>query len=493
MTLKEEFEAYNSRGIYPFHMPGHKRNEALLRSLGAIGNESSYSRDYTETEGLDNLYTASGILRESMDKAARLFGSDICWFLVNGSTCGLLTGIFSLLGQGETALIARNCHKAVYNALFLRGAKTEYLMPPVDPSTGIYGSIRPEDVEEALSRHPDIRLVVITSPTYEGVVSNVASIARICHSRGIPLLVDEAHGSHMRFSSFFPESAVKAGADIVIHSVHKTLPSVTQTALLHINTKSGLVSPEVVRRYLTSFQTSSPSYIFMESIDACRHILEHHPELFSVYEERLSLFSERMKGLKRLSVVIKGTDTIESHPVFYAYDGGKIVISTIGTPLTGRDLELLLLRKYGLQLEMSSLTYAIAMTSICDTEEGFRRLGDALLAIDASIPAPGGEKLQAQPLIPPSLPLPKIFCSFSEAETLPGEYVKLEHAAGRVMKEFVIPYPPGIPVLAPGEVVSAEAISFLQKGIRAGLEIQCGSGVLKSPEELIFTARSKIS
>ena len=145
MTLKEEFEAYNSRGIYPFHMPGHKRNEALLRSLGAIGNESSYSRDYTETEGLDNLYTASGILRESMDKAARLFGSDICWFLVNGSTCGLLTGIFSLLGQGETALIARNCHKAVYNALFLRGAKTEYLMPPVDPSTGIYGSIRPED------------------------------------------------------------------------------------------------------------------------------------------------------------------------------------------------------------------------------------------------------------------------------------------------------------------------------------------------------------
>ena len=383
MTLKEEFEAYNSRGIYPFHMPGHKRNEALLRSLGAIGNESSYSRDYTETEGLDNLYTASGILRESMDKAARLFGSDICWFLVNGSTCGLLTGIFSLLGQGETALIARNCHKAVYNALFLRGAKTEYLMPPVDPSTGIYGSIRPEDVEEALSRHPDIRLVVITSPTYEGVVSNVASIARICHSRGIPLLVDEAHGSHMRFSSFFPESAVKAGADIVIHSVHKTLPSVTQTALLHINTKSGLVSPEVVQRYLTSFQTSSPSYIFMESIDACRHILEHHPELFSVYEERLSLFSERMKGLKRLSVVIKGTDTIESHPVFYAYDGGKIVISTKGTPLTGRDLELLLLRKYGLQLEMSSLTYAIAMTSICDTEEGFRRLGDALLAIDA--------------------------------------------------------------------------------------------------------------
>ena len=142
---------------------------------------------------------------------------------------------------------------------------------------------------------------------------------------------------------------------------------------------------------------------------------------------------------------------------------------------------------------MSSLTYAIAMTSICDTEEGFRRLGDALLAIDASIPAPGGEKLQAQPLIPPSLPLPKIFCSFSEAETLPGEYVKLEHAAGRVMKDFVIPYPPGIPVLAPGEVVSAEAISFLQKGIRAGLEIQCGSGVLKSPEELIFTARSKIS
>ena len=154
MTLKSEFEKYNAKYIYPFHMPGHKRNEELLRSLGATGDGSPYSRDYTETEGLDNLYTASGILRESMDRASRLFGSDICWYLVNGSTCGLLTGIFSLLEEGETALIARNCHKAVYNALFLRKAKAKYLMPPVDPHTGLYGSIAPEEVEAALNYPP---------------------------------------------------------------------------------------------------------------------------------------------------------------------------------------------------------------------------------------------------------------------------------------------------------------------------------------------------
>ncbi len=490
MTLKSEFEKYNAKNIYPFHMPGHKRNEELLRSLGATGDGSPYSRDYTETEGLDNLYTASGILRESMDRASRLFGSDICWYLVNGSTCGLLTGIFSLLEEGETALIARNCHKAVYNALFLRKAKAKYLMPPVDPHTGIYGSIAPEEVEAALNYHPEIRLVVITSPTYEGVVSDISSISRICHSRGVPLLVDEAHGSHMHFSSFFPKSALDGGADIVIQSVHKTLPSVTQTALLHIQTESGLVSPQKVYRYLTAFQTSSPSYIFMESIDTCLHIVENHPELFQLYTQRLLAFSDRMKSLRNLSVLLKGNDLPEKHPSFYGFDGGKIVILTKGTTLTGRALELLLLQKYNLQLEMSALSYGIAMTSICDTAEGFQRLGDALLEIDASLSSrPKSFSQDTGENFPCGLPLPKAACSFAEADSLPGEYVDLKSAAGRIIKEYIIPYPPGIPVLAPGEIITPEVITFLREGIKAGLEIQSGSGVLDSLPCRLFTAR----
>lgn len=482
MSLQEQFREYNKKSIYPFHMPGHKRNEKLLRSLlsaePAPSREGVYAYDYTEVEGLDNLYTASGILKEGMEKAARLFGSDICWYLVNGSTCGLLTGVFSLIRPGETALIARNCHKAVYNALLLRGGKARYLMPSSDPITGIPGSIAPEEVQKALEQHKDIRAVVVTSPTFEGVVSDIASISKICHSHGIPLLVDEAHGPHMRFSPFFPKSAVSAGADIVIQSLHKTLPALTQTALLHMNLKSGLADPEAVRRCLAALQTSSPSYVFMESMDSCLSIVENHPELFAAYERLLKDFSEKMKPLKYLSVLCKGKDSIKRHPAFFDYDPGKIVILTNNAPINGRELETILLKEHKLQLEMSSLSYAVAMTSICDTREGFQRLADALLSVDASLSIKPPMPAQRKTIVPPSLFLPEAACSFTEAEALPGENLPFSRALGKIAKEFIIPYPPGIPVLAPGEIISEEVLAFLAAAKKAGLELHNRSGIL---------------
>lgn len=470
MSLQSAFEAYNRNELYPFHMPGHKRN---VSRTGPCGNP--YLQDYTEVEGLDNLYTASGILQESMEQAARLFGSPHCLYCVNGSTGGLLTAVFAVLRPGDTALVARNCHKSVYNGLALRQANVRFLMPDLDETTGIPGSIPPERVGDALEQDPNIRLVILTSPTYEGVLSDVASITALAHRKNIPVLVDEAHGAHLHFSQTFgiPGSAVDAGADLVVQSLHKTLPALTQTALLH--GQGSLVPWERVRTFWSALQTSSPSYLLMESMDRCCGILEQHPEWFEEQAARISAFSQAMKELRHLSVLCKGMDSSEHHPSFFSFDPDKLVLCTHRTPLTGEALSRLLLREHGMQLEMASLHYALAMTSICDTPDALDRLAEALLYIDRSLEDAPGKPTSPSPLSL-SLPLPDSVCCFSKGDNSLGTYTPLDSCTGRTALEFVYLYPPGIPVLVPGERISPQAVEYLQAAESAGLEIQTGRG-----------------
>ncbi|MDD4715945.1 MAG: aminotransferase class I/II-fold pyridoxal phosphate-dependent enzyme, partial [Oscillospiraceae bacterium] len=255
MHLTDVLRGYGKLGIYPMHMPGHKRNPSFF-SL-----PSPYEIDFTEVEGLDMLHDAQGILLDGMRRAAGLYGSSHTFYLVNGSTCGILSGITSCTRKGDRILVARNCHQSVYNAIGLQDLQAVYLLPEPDLAFGIWGSVSPAQVKRALDQYQDIRLIVLTSPTYEGVVSDISAIAKLSHERGIPLLVDEAHGAHLGFSPKFPQNSVQAGADLVIHSLHKTLPAPTQAALIHIN--GTLVDPEQVRRQLAVFETSSPSYVLM--------------------------------------------------------------------------------------------------------------------------------------------------------------------------------------------------------------------------------------
>lgn len=466
MNLQDAYRAYNAQNIYPYHMPGHKRNTELMQM------DNPYGIDYTEIDQLDDLHEASAhpyrdsLLANGMRRASALFKSRLSFYLINGSTAGLMCSILGLTKRGDRVLIPRNCHKSVYNTLSLAGLHPVYIYPSADEEYGMYAALRPEDVAKALEAYPDIKLVVLVSPTFYGVVSDVEKIASICHKHDIPLLVDEAHGPHMSFSPYFPDSAVNKGADVVIHSLHKTLPVLTQASMLHI--ASDRVDPEAISRQLAIIESSSPSYILMASADQCIDLLETRgPELFKIYEERLEAFSESMKQLRNLKVLCKGNDSIENHPSFYAYDQGKILISTRGTSMTGAELYDILLKKYKLQMEMRLQDMVLAMTSIADTKEGFDRLQNALLEIDQTIETTH----QAAPFLlrQGELALPSM--TPLDAYEREGEFIDPSLAEGRIAREFVYAYPPGIPYIVPGETIEKATLETLRQMESAGISL----------------------
>ena len=260
-TIYNYLNEYSESDFYGMHMPGHKRNEKMME------NDLPYKIDITEIDGFDDLHHADGIIREAQERAARLYGADETHFLVNGSTVGILSAIMGVTDKGDQILVARNCHKSVYHAIYLNELEPVYVYPEYDEKTGLNGEVKADEIALLLEKNPNIKAVMIVSPTYDGVVSDVKKIAEVAHAHEIPLIVDEAHGAHFGFDPYFPKNANENGADIVIHSVHKTLPSLTQTALLHIN--GTFVNREKVRMYLHMLQSSSPSYVLMASIDEC--------------------------------------------------------------------------------------------------------------------------------------------------------------------------------------------------------------------------------
>lgn len=449
--LKETLTAYKGTDVYPFHMPGHKRQP--------LDFANPYEMDITEIDGFDNLHHASGILAEAQKRAAKLYGSKECFYLINGSTCGLLAAISAATKKGERVLVARNSHKAVYHALFLKELTAEYLYPVIT-DTGIQGQITPEQVEESFHRYPDIAAVIITSPTYEGIVSDVAGIAQIAHRHGVPLIVDEAHGAHFGFGAGFPENAVRQGADAVIMSLHKTLPSFTQTALLHLC--SDRISIEQVKKYLGIYETSSPSYLFMAGMDSCiRMIKEDGVQLFSDYRKKLEDFYGSARDLKYLHVMDR-RDLHEEEA--FDWDASKIVIFTGTSGMTGEELHQRLLQEYHLQMEMVSGDYVLAMTSMMDKEEGFLRLSAALHEMDCAygqrIKRTGnGENISGGFIEKIYQKNPKEM-EIYQAWNLPGHEVPLEEAVGKMSADYLYLYPPGIPIIVPGEVIT---LDFLEK------------------------------
>lgn len=445
--LKETLTVYKDTDVYPFHMPGHKRQ--------VFDFPNPYEIDITEIDGFDNLHHATGILAEAQKRAAELYNSKECFYLINGSTCGLLAAISAATKKGEKVLVARNSHKAVYHALFLRELSAEYLYPAITASD-IQGQITPTQVEEALFYHPDIAAVIITSPTYEGIVSDVAGIAKIAHRHGIPLIVDEAHGAHFGFVAGFPENAVRQGADAVIMSLHKTLPSFTQTALLHLCTDR--ISAEQVKKYLGIYETSSPSYFLMAGMDSCvRLINEQGQRLFADYRRKLNAFYESVRDLKYLHVMSRNDLTGEEA---FDWDDSKIVIFAGTSGMTGEQLHQRLLGEYHLQMEMVSGDYVLAMTSIMDTEEGFVRLSDSLHEIDGKCASLSGKR-ECKNGSDGGF-VEKIYqrnpreMEIYQAWNLPKCEVPLEEAVGSMCADYIYLYPPGIPIIVPGEIITPD-------------------------------------
>lgn len=447
--LHTQLEQYAHSGLYPLHMPGHKR-----RLVPAPGLPAGW--DVTEVPGVDDLHQAEGILAQAMERTAALYGARRTWYLVNGSTVGLLAGIRALAPAGSTVIAARNCHKAVYHAIELGGLYVHWLTPPVDERFGVYGSVPPAAVAAALKACPAARCVILTSPTYEGVVSDVAAIGALCHSCGVPLLVDEAHGAHLGLyePGTFPPGAVAAGADLVVQSAHKTLPSLTQTAWLHA---AGPLADETeVERQLDVFETSSPSYPLLASLDGCTGLLRSRGEaLFAAWAENLAAFDRAIVGLQWLRVLCHGADTAALHPAVFAYDPSKLLVSCRGTAFTGASLAQALRTRFGFETEMACGENLLAMTSLADDPEALQRFAAALCTLDAEAGAAGEENSVAAAVLPPPAPAR---CTIAAALVAPAETVPAGQAVGRIAAEYVWAYPPGVPMLAPGEPITTELL-----------------------------------
>ena len=500
MNLEKFLTEYDKKDIYPMHMPGHKRNGNVMDMV------NPYTIDVTEAGELDDLHNPEGILAEAMERCAKVFGSSKSFFLVNGSTCGLLAGIFAATRNGDRILVARNCHKSVYNGIYLRGLNPVYVYPEIDREFGIFGSVRPEDIKRELKQHKDIRLVVITSPTYEGVVSDIGAIAKICHKHKVPLLVDGAHGAHFGFHPALPERSTVLGADMVVESVHKTLPSFTQTALMHLN--SSFVSEAELRQYLAMFQTTSPSYVLMSGIDKCAEYVSSPAgqEAFEKYNSMLEDFSESMKDLKLVKVLCKGNDSIENHPAFFGFDPGKIVVSLKDSEISGAKLEETWREKFRIQAEMAYGDYLVAMTSICDTEKGFERLKYALFSVDSELEDEAVKKKKSDDISVDSpyfvikggldndkktqqgydtafelygMNPPKAgeaAMNSSEALNSAGILVSSGECEGEISQEYIYASPPGVPLVVPGEKITGEMTGYINMLQEKGTQIYSSLG-----------------
>ncbi len=489
--LLESLKKYSENGCYPMHMPGHKRNLLLLPDYGI---------DITEIEGFDDLHSPKGILKESIDYAASVYGSKETFFSVNGSTCALQAAIFAVTRRGDKILMERGCHKSVYNAVTLRGLLPYYIYEDSEMLSGDAADSFFEKIESLLISEK-IKILVITSPEYDGTVKDIKKYAEICHRHEAVLVVDEAHGAHLPFAAkaglevFFTRSAIYQDADIVVQSLHKTLPAMTQTALLH--RMSDRVSGERIADALAVFETSSPSYVLMASIDSCVHFMQENADgLFKEYADRLKAFYKTAR--KEFPELFDGKrlgEICEGSPHF---DPGKILICGKNLSMTGKEIYDILIRNFGIMPELSAGDYCLCMTSVCDSEEGFLRLAGALKEIRSRRIKEAGDCKTSSAKIYKILKTSR-FCIPAKADELARTKVSLKDLRagleGRaffeqalqcdsdgtaftgsgekpyVAAETVTVYPPGIPVLVQGEYITGEIVDCIIKAIEYGSEV----------------------
>ena len=459
-TLYSELLHYDEKDIYPFHMPGHKRNPTFSAGFFPV------AQDITEITGFDDLHHAGGIIKEAQEYAAQLYGSRRVFFSVNGSTAGILAAVSAAVRAGGKILAARNSHKSFYHAMYLRNIEPLYVYPEIDEETGISGSILPSEVETQLSENDSIEAVFITSPTYDGVVSDVKRIAEIAHRHGVPLIVDEAHGAHFAFSDYFPKSAVGSGADAVIHSIHKTLPAMTQTAILHLC--SDRIPEDRIVRFMSIYQTSSPSYPLMSSLDRCFRFLGSEGEdFFHTYTERLERWRGRLGEFENVRL-LHFTTSFEGGEKFYDYDRSKILLSSSSAGMRGNRLLKILHEEYGVELEMAASNYVTALTSPADTEEGFERLYRAVREIDGAAVIVDRREERSRRFIE-DRPV-KIM---NPGEALEGKTltIPLCESVGKISAEFMCIYPPGIPLLVPGEQISLQFVQNMRRYIAEEMNV----------------------
>ena len=416
---------------YPFHMPGHKRN----KKFGITGSEI----DITEIDGFDNLHCPIGVIADIEKDLEKIYKSKKSLISVNGSSMGIMSAIFAVCNRRDKIIVARNCHKSVFNACMLLELKIIYIEPDYDSTNGYYTRLSQETADKAVRENPDAKAMIITSPTYEGFISEIEC--------DITLIIDAAHGAHLGLG-YFPKYP---SGDIVISSLHKTLLSLTQTAVINIY-NDALTSR--VKRYNDIFQTTSPSYVLMNSISICADYVLKNRRDFCVFYENLC------------DLRLADTDNLR---IMYTDDISKIIVSTAGTDISGNDLAEILRDKYKIEVEAYYKAYVLLMTSVADEKKSLEYLKKALEEIDEGLICKYEELIKKPPCPDKAMQI-KIDNESEETE--------IDESIGKVSNEFVYAYPPDIPIIVPNEVISTEAIRYIKDSAKNGVNIISDSALI---------------
>jgi arginine decarboxylase len=448
----------------PFYTPGHKRGIGMNPILKERWGAAVFGWDLPELPGLDNLQAPTGIIEQAQILAADVFGAQQTWFLVNGSTTGVMAAILATCGEGEKIILPRNMHSSAIAGIIHAGAVPIFINPEYEQQLDIAHSITPDSVKLAVEQHPDAKAVMVVYPTYYGACGDLAAIAEIVHSYQIPLLVDEAHGSHFGFHSDLPPAALTVGADLSVQSTHKLLGSLTQSAMLHVN--SSLIDVDAIGRSLRLLQSTSPSYLLLASLDAARQQMALNGEqLMTETIELARIARAEIDRIPGLSVV--GLDP--PIPGCKYLDPTRLTVTVTGLNLTGFTADEILTSEFGIVAELPSMRHLTFIISFGNRRADIDRLiwGLNELATKYAEDLPlklGSIDIKDQILT-------KMAITPRQASRSPQISILANQAIGRISAESICPYPPGIPVLIPGEMITAEALAYLQQILDLGGEL----------------------
>ena len=441
IPIVKALKEYKKEAPLPLHVPGHKQ---LI------------PYDVTEVPGIDNLHNPTSSIMEAQNLAAIAFGAKQTFFLVNGTSCGIYAMILATVRLGEKLIMPRNCHRSVIGAVIMSRCSPIYFQPEIYQEFGIAVGINLEKLEQLIIENSDAKAVVITNPTYYGTCSNIKKIAQLVHKYKMLLLVDEAHGSHFCFHEKMPISAMSAGADIAVQSSHKTLTSMTQSSMLHIN--SDLVDIERLRFYLQIMQTTSPSHLMLASLDMARYIMQQNGHKLL---EKIIFQSEKLRNQlqEREEILTLGKNTICEFGIF-DIDVTRFTVKTRNNIIKGHQLENILRKDYNIQVEMSDLYSITAVFSVADKSTSFDRFGAALIDIVNKMDDYKKETVFVSEKS--ELPnLPEMAILPWQAVDSKKESISIKSSIGRICGEIVAPYPPGVPIIMPGEIMTEQIAGYI--------------------------------
>jgi arginine decarboxylase len=454
------------RNPVQFHIPGHKKGNGMDPEFREFIGENALSIDLINIAPLDDLHQPKGMIKKAQDLAAKAFGADHTFFTVQGTSGAIMTMVMAVCGPGDKIIVPRNVHKSVMSAIVFSGAVPVFIHPEVDKNLGISHGITTDAVEKALMQHPDAKGLLVINPTYFGISADLKKIVEIAHSYNVPVLVDEAHGVHIHFHEELPMSAMQAGADMAATSVHKLGGSLTQSSIL--NVRDGLVSYKRVQSILSMLTTTSTSYILLASLDVARKRLAIEGKELAEYAIQLANYIRKeVNEIEDLYCV--GKEILGSKAT-YDYDPTKLIISIKDLGITGFDAEKWLREKHNIEVEMSDLYNILCLITPGDSKDDADKLIAALKDLSADFQSYKADPdLDLKVLLPT---IPHLALSPRDAFYADTELVLFHESAGRIIAEFIMVYPPGIPIFIPGEIITEDNLDYIQKNMEAGLPVQ---------------------